>query len=95
MISIDEIDKTILELEAHDTTYATCEKLAWLYICRDHLVSMEGPATAKTSGSAFLDAVDGCPINKALKIIDEHMECIKNLYPREYEVIVGKIKDLK
>ena len=37
IISIDEVNKTIIELEQHDTTYATCEKLAWLYIVKDHI----------------------------------------------------------
>ena len=30
------LDDAILEHEAKDTTYANCEKLAWLYIVRDH-----------------------------------------------------------
>ena len=41
MISLETIDKTILEHESKDTTYANCEKLAWLYIVRDHLREYE------------------------------------------------------
>lgn len=37
MISRDEIDRTIIELEERDTSFAVCEKLALLYIVRDHI----------------------------------------------------------
>lgn len=36
MLSIDEINNTIEELESGTTTFSTCEKLANLYIVRDH-----------------------------------------------------------
>ena len=38
MLSLDIIDKDILDLETnHDTTWATVEHLAWLYIVRANL----------------------------------------------------------
>lgn len=97
MISIEELDKTILELEQRDTTYATCEKLAWLYVVKDHLQpiqKMDPRSVEKSGGSEFLSACEGKPVEKVLQVIDEHMECIKALYPREYNAIIEKIRSL-
>ena len=40
MVSIEIIEEEILDLEKRDTSYAVCERLAWLYIVRDHLKSL-------------------------------------------------------
>ena len=37
MIDIKEVEKEIEKLENKDTSYSICEKLAILYIVRDHL----------------------------------------------------------
>lgn len=37
MVSIETIEEEIINLEKRDTSYAVCERLAWLYIVRDHL----------------------------------------------------------
>lgn len=39
MLNIEEINNTITELENADTTFATCDKLASLYIVRDNLLN--------------------------------------------------------
>ena len=40
-MNVSEITNTIIELENGDTTFASCEKLASLYIVRDHLSTDE------------------------------------------------------
>lgn len=109
MISIDEINKTILELEQHDTTYATCEKLAWLYIVKDHIDNTHATPSAQqdesTTGargvvpesykSEFLAAASNVDITELLDILDEHMNVIKVLHPREYESLMKMIKEKK
>lgn len=97
MISIEELDKTILELEQHDTTYATCEKLAWLYVVKDHLQpaqKMDPRSIEKSGDSEFLSVCEGKQVEKVLSVLDEHFECIKVLYPREYNAVIEKIKGL-
>lgn len=43
MISLEKIEQEIKELEeSGSTSYATCEKLATLYIVKDHLVDKYG-----------------------------------------------------
>ena len=110
MISIDEVNKTILELEQHDTTYATCEKLALLYIVKDHIDATHAPTTSaprdesttsarvvvpESYKSDFLSAASNVDIVELLNILDEHMEVVKLLHPREYESLIKKIRELK
>lgn len=38
MVDIEEITKTITELESGETTFDSCLKLASLYICRDNVL---------------------------------------------------------
>ena len=96
MISIDELDKTILDLETNrDTTFATCERLAWLYIVRDHVKSQKSKEPLDVSGtSEFLEAVDGKSGEAVWAIIDELVSAVKTLHPRMYDSVIKKIKNL-
>ena len=96
MISIDELNKTILDLETNrDTTYATCERLAWLYIVRDHLMQkMSKEPLALEGESEFLMAVNGKCGDAVWKIMDELAETVKMLHPRVYESVIRKLNDL-
>lgn len=99
MINLEEVEKTILDLEKKDTTYAVCERLAWLYIVRDHLTAgnvrtaAEIEKTALYEGSEFLQAASGKPIDQVLQIVNEHMEAIKIIYPKEYAAIVQRLNE--
>lgn len=99
MISIDEVNKTILDLEQKDTSYATCERLAWLYIVKDHLTGQVQPITHEKSpemtGSFFLELASGIDTYELMKIIDEHMNVIMLIIPKEYDAVMKKIEELK
>jgi len=95
MISIDVIEKEITELEARDTTYATIERLAWLYIVRDKLSGTVPQASVRMrSTSPFLQAVSGAPVEGVYTILDKLMSEIGVLYPTEYDNIIKQIKAL-
>ena len=96
MISIDELNKTILDLETNrDTTYATCERLAWLYIVRDHLMQKTSKEPLVLAGeSEFLMAVNGKCGDAVWGIMDELAETVKMLHPRVYESVMRKLNDL-
>ena len=54
----------------------------------------EMPVRIRTSGrSDFLAACDGLPINAVLDVLDEHMEAISVLYPKEYAAIIDRLND--
>lgn len=95
MISYEEIEKEILTLEKKDTSYAVIERLAWLYIVKEHMEeSSPEKRIERTKGSDFLIACDGKPIDTVLKIIDEYMQSVKEIYPKEYQYVVKLINDL-
>ena len=98
MLSLEEVERTILELEKRDTTYATCERLAWLYIVHDHLtqrVVQEKSRAAEMEGSPFLAACSGAEITEILRVVNEHMEAVRVIYPKEYEAVIRKISVTK
>ena len=95
MVSLDIIEREISELEARETSYAVCERLCWLYTVRDHMVAkMQEEAVGALGGSEFLKAVSGVPLQSLLKVMDEHMEALKTVYPREYEAVMRRIGNL-
>ena len=52
------------------------------------------PMRVVTRGtSEFLAACDGVPVDAVLDILDEHMEAIRVLYPKEYEAILRRLDD--
>lgn len=98
MLNKDVIDKEILELEKHDTTYATCERLAWLYIIRDHM--QEPVVTEKTKSavgvsgeSDFMKAVSGKATDLVICVLDEFMETLKIVNPRLYDGVMRKLNE--
>lgn len=98
MISREKLDSEILELETrHDTTYATCERLAWLYIVRDHLTGQQTAQPTPLSvdpSSEFLQAVDGKDSVAVFAIMDDLMDTIRATAPRAYDGVMRRIKEL-
>lgn len=91
-MNIEEINAEILVLEQSDTNYPNCSKLAILYTIRDHLSHDEKIAEYSYAGSEFLNAFTKAPRELALEVLDEHMEAIKLLHPKEYSAIISKLK---
>lgn len=100
MIDLETIEREIDDLEHREASYKLCQRLSWLYTVRDHLVAKMYPPDGKTalksalSGSEFLDAANGKPYEDVLKVVDEHLETIRMLYPKTYSALVDKIREL-
>lgn len=93
MIDIAVIEEEITALEREgETTYETCEQLAWLYTVRDHLRAKDHTDT--NSGSEFLTAAVGIPTPDLMRVLDEHMEALRVVYPAEYDAVVSRIRSL-
>ena len=45
MLDLEEIDKTIQELENGETNFGTCQKLSYLYIVREHFAKNDAVIT--------------------------------------------------
>lgn len=84
MVSIEIIEEEILDLEKRDTSYAVCERLAWLYTVRDHLKKpaadatvMEQRITDELTGSEFLKAASNVDYAALMGVLDNHMTASK------------------
>lgn len=99
MISLDILNQDILDLERnHDTTWATVERLAWLYIVRDHLTSGTSKSTkpVSTDGSSdFLAAADGLDTCQVLGLIDELMDTLQVIAPALYNSVMLRLDALE
>ena len=101
MISLDIIEREITELEARDTSYAVCERLSWLYTCRDHLLPQsardrsETELTKPLSGSEFLEAASGIPYHALMGALDEYLEAIRLVYPKSYDSLIAKLNGMR
>ena len=95
MIDLETIDREIDKIErTRDTTYATCERLAWLYVCRDHLVPRDGNEQGvmpKMRGSEFLELCSGRSVKGVMAIMDEYMQTLAITYPTTYRAVMDKI----
>ena len=98
MINLQEVEREILDLEKKDTTYAVCERLAWLYIVRDHIKTEtieEKKRAGRAGNSVCRMACEGVEVGALLKVLDEHMEAVQVSYPKEYSAVVEKIERIK
>ena len=97
MIDLETIEREISDVEAvKDTTYRACERLAWLYIVRDHLKQRDTEAvTDSLRGSDFLEAASNVSYRKLMAILDEHMSALAVVNPKQYDSIMERINALR
>lgn len=94
MISIEDLEAEIKVLEDAEPSYPVMDRLAAMYIVRDKL---KNPSMdpVKLSGSEFLEACSGVNPPSLFSILDEHMDAIRAIHPREYMALIQKINLLK
>ena len=98
MIYLDEINGEIAKLEDQPSTYITMEKLAWLYIVRDHITLStskppDSPDTVpKTGASDFCAVCCGKPVPEVMQVMDELMETLIEIYPKLYNAVMDRLK---
>lgn len=97
-MNLNEITREIQRLEQSETNYANCEKLAYLYTVRNGLTDRESEPKQTYSyvsgASEFLNVSHSKEYSKVLDVLDEHFECIRILYPTEYNVIMKRLRSL-
>lgn len=104
MIDLNEIEDEISRLEHGSTTYSACEKLSVLYTVRNQLAKGADPVQVEESypmysfasapKSEFLQTVADAPLDGVMDILDQHMEAVKAIYPKEYAMVLQMIKEL-
>ena len=99
MIIIDEINGEIARLEAQTQTYQTIDKLAALYIVRDHnTIPTDKPTPAETgpvqveATSPFLELCAGERTCDVLAVMDELMSTLQIIQPRLYDSVMRRLQ---
>ena len=109
-MDIDEINKHIRKLKCEETSWQSVNKLAALCTVRDELEEAHAPetqiqalqpatyaatySTAAEPQSDFVEAASAVPFSGLMRVLDEHMNAIKLVYPKEYELVIRKIAAL-
>lgn len=108
MLTERDLLETINECKAvRRPTASTCQLMASCYTILDHLFpdnsrSAElpppmlysmAPEPVDTGGSEFVQAARKAGISRLLDVLDEHMDCIQAMYPKEYTAILRRLKE--
>lgn len=108
MITERDLRETIEECKAvRRPTASTCQLMASCYTILDHLfpdnsrsadtahVQMYSmsPESVDTSGSEFVQAAREAGLSRLLDVLDEHMDCIQAMYPKEYAAILRRLRE--
>lgn len=101
MLNLDEINKEILMLETtRDTTYASIQRLAPLYIVRNNLMrnsEADKPKATnvdKNGGTPFMQAINGKDFTRVLSVLDEFVTTLEVLNPKLYAAVMRKIAEI-
>lgn len=102
-MDIDEINEHIRKLKCEGTSWQSVEKLAVLCTVRNELEEKQQPdlqpaaakipaySTAAAPQSEFVQAASAAPFGGLMDVLDEHMNAIKLVYPKEYELVIKRL----
>lgn len=99
MPSKEDLLEAIREIQGKEPTYSNCEKLATFYTLLRYLYSEEDGYSESagifpaTDGSEFRQAISGKDIEKVVDVLDEHMEMVQILFPKEYKEVIRRIEE--
>lgn len=58
------------------------------------VMQMEYSTRQQEQQSKFVEAASAVPFSGLMEVLDRHMNAIKLVYPKEYELVIRKIKNL-
>ena len=58
------------------------------------VMQMEYSTRPQEPQSEFVEAASAVPFSGLMEVLDRHMNAIKLVYPKEYELVIRKIKNL-
>lgn len=85
----DELLKAIANLEAGETSFEVCHKLAVYYYLYDKYYNRIH--SNYVSDSEFMDAVGEITTDSLLAVMDELMDCIAIINPKLYQGVLDKL----
>ena len=99
MPSKEDLLEAIKEIQSKEPTYSNCEKLATFYTLLRYLYSEEEGQSMSagifpaTNGSEFREAIAGKDIGRVVDVLDEHMQVVMILFPKEYKEVIRRISE--
>jgi len=108
MLTERDLLETIEECRAmRKPTASACQLMAACYTILDHLLPESSrsaditptqmrsmsPEPVETGGSDFVKAARVAGMPRLLEALDEHIGCIRALYPKEYAAIMRRLED--
>lgn len=97
-MTLEEINKEISQLEPAEINVRNVQVLSSLYTIRENFSKSFVPTVYKMpelKGSELNEAVSDIQIYDLLEILNEHMEVVKALIPKEYQAVIDKIREAK
>lgn len=95
MINIEEVNGEIARLESQPTTMVTIEKLASLYVVRDHLtISPSKPVIdgeMPSGESELYCACAGKSVPEVMGVMDDLMNALMVIQPKLYSAVLTKL----
>ena len=88
---IDEINSEIAKLESQPASYQNIERLAWLYIVRDHLSNTRPVGEVPQGESEYFCACAGKSVSEVMGVMDELMDVLMIMHPRLYSAVLTKL----
>ena len=89
MISLDEINNEIQKLENQPASYATIERLSWLYTVKDHIAPIEG--VMPKGNTEYMIACSGKSVGCVMEVMDELMSTLYVIQPGLYKAVMERI----
>lgn len=94
-MNVTEITEEIMKLQDAETNWTNIQRLAWLYTVSDHMNGATTPADRMPVVSGeFGEVVTGKDIGAVMNVLTEHMAVVKVLYPKEYEAVLDRIREV-
>lgn len=108
MLTERDLRETIEECKAvRQPTASTCQLMASCYTILDHLFPESSrsaelptsplysmaPEPVETGGSEFAQAAREAGMSRLLDVLDEHMDCVRAIYPKEYDAVMRRLRE--
>lgn len=104
MVTERDLLETIEECRAvRNPSASTCQLMASCYTILDHLYPestrpvmqqmYSRSAAPDDNDSEFVQAAKTAGQSRLLDVLDEHMDCIRALYPKEYAAVIRRLKN--
>ena len=99
-MNVEEIKQEIVKLEQAETNWTNLQRLSWLYSVYDHIGDGDIKIRSTVNVMPELDGefgkvVSHVPIDGLMNVLSEHMSVVKILYPKEYEAVIDRIKEIR